>query len=243
MPCIIVNLPFREDRRNLMQSQSVVDGCSFFPAVQVSDFGAEKASFTSQPVDALSSKFSAARLRGVLGCFASQLRILQHFQGAHAVDRLLVLEDDVRVRPEALRFIDELVGSGRLEGGWDVIRFSVHDKYKPSHSEKKEGLFHGRRPMLTFRSEVLGQEVHVFESRFGDWGTQAVLYNGASVGRIVGRLTGSPLTDIDAMLAMAGERRGAEEGLRTLYCVVGSGSEHVFASAKMRTDIPKTLIE
>jgi hypothetical protein len=51
------------------------------------------------------------------------------------------------------------------------------------------------------------------------------------------------LTDIDAMLAMAGERRGAEGGLRTLYCVVGSGSEHVFASAKMRTDIPKTVID
>jgi hypothetical protein len=85
-------------------------------------------------------------------------------------------------------------------------------------------------------SAALGGSVfHLFESRRGDWGTGAVLYNRRSVGRVADYLAGTPVADIDAMLTRAGTR------LRHFFCVPSARSGRAFKHARLPSDIPKTL--
>jgi hypothetical protein len=167
------------------------------------------------------------RIRGLLGCFASHLRVIRHFQGPNAVPFLLVLEDDVLVDPKAFHFLHELMFSGQFTQPWDVISFNVAFTYDPKTASDNSSHFYGR-PRFGFRSQQLGREVHLFPWKYGDWGTQALLYNGSSIGKVVDYLLGKDVQDVDVMLSNAGPL------LNALVCTAAKWDTPVF----MHSDTP-----
>ena len=78
---MILNLAHRQDRKAYMLSQPHLAACSFFPAVQIDDLDSGLALYARQPwTRIVEHRFTLERKRGLLGVYASHIRILEGLQ-------------------------------------------------------------------------------------------------------------------------------------------------------------------
>ena len=233
------------ERRRLRRRRSLCSNCSFFPAVEIKDVESERSMFTSQSWERwIDDNFANDRKAAILGCFGSTVRILESYSRSATIPpAVLVIEDDVRANPLALSAVHEFAFSGRFNRSWDVVRFYVHELETYRSSRKSVMNHFGDRELVQrYRSAVLGHDVFCFVSKYGDWGTQAVLYKGSSIGRVEAYLKSARLADIDKMIARSAN--ATTNALRSLICVTPASEKPVFEhnTWDFDTDIPKTML-
>ena len=228
-----------------MSSQPHLSNCSFFPAVEINDVKSERHLFTPQPWDPWADlNFATDRKAAILGCFGSTIRLLENVsKRAELPAAVLALEDDVIVSERALAALHEFIFSNRFDHPWDVVRFYVHDldRYRKSRKSVME-YFADRQLVKEYHSDALGHSVYCFVSKYGDWGTQAVLYKGESVSKVERYLKTAKLADLDKMIARSAN--APTDALRSLICVTPASEMPIFEhnTWNFDTDIPKTFV-